>query len=141
MQRISVVIRVPDQPDKEIVVTAGDAAARHAAGLVTAAASNHPTSAAAGAAGAASAASVNAPDAKKRKLDVASSVADRAGGPGMDPTSRFAYVYTGKHDHGALELEQERVSSVKWSGVSSALSEMKLKTDTYLTGVINSEAQ
>ena len=54
----------------------------------------------------------NPPVSKKRKAEeltsanadglVPSSVADRAQGPGKDPTSRFSYVYTGKHDHGEL---------------------------------------
>ena len=126
MQRVSVVVRVPGRPDKEFTVAAADARERHAARLANPAPVEEEASAA-------------APDPKRQKLDVASSVADRAGGPGTDPTSRFAYVYTGKHDHGALEDERSRVVSAKWSGMSSALSETKLQTDAYLTSVIESK--
>ena len=126
MQRVSVVVRVPGRPDKEFTVAAADARERHAA--------EAGQSGTGGGGGLAAAL-----DPKRQKLDVASSVADRAGGPGTDPTSRFAYVYTGKHDHGALEDERSRVVSAKWSGMSSALSETKLQTDAYLTSVIESK--
>ena len=136
MQGVSVVIRTPGQPDKEVSVLADEAGARRAALLSAAAASSRATRG-----GTNAGAPVKAPDGKKRKLDVASSVADRAGGPGTDPASRFAYVYTGKHDHGTLQSEQDRLLSKKWSGISSALSEMKQQTDAYLTDIINREAE
>ena len=67
---------------------------------------------------------------------VASSVADLAQGPGIDPTSRFSYVYTGKHDHGLLEQEATRRQSSKWSGLSDAVSHMKKHCDVHLTAVL-----
>ena len=101
--------------------------------------------AAAGAAGGA-ATSTAAPPTKKRKTEtnqsdgqVASSVADRASGPGVDPTSRFSYVYTGKHDHGPMESESVRRDHQKWSGLSDAMTHMKRHCDTHLTKIMNSE--
>ena len=142
MQRVSVVIRVPGQPNMEMSVLAADARARHAARLLTTAGVSK-VGAADTTAPPGSLRSTNpvSHTAKKRKVDsaVKSSVADRAHGPGTDPTSRFSYVYTGRHDHCTLDPEQERVASAKWSGISSALSEMKTRTDEYLTGVIDTK--
>ena len=83
------VIRLPGRPDKEINVAGADAGARHITYLKTSARSmaekspsveaNQPSD-------------MDTPSSKKRKLDaVASSVVDRASGPGKDPTSRFAF--------------------------------------------------
>ena len=77
---------------------------------------------------------------KKRKTNtsgqVKSSVADRSQGPGIDPTSRFSYVYTGKHDHGQLESEVSRRDSDKWTGLSDAMSHMKRHCDSHLTKLL-----
>jgi len=86
------------------------------------------------------------PASKKRKTGstnglVASSVADRAQGPGIDPNSRFSYVYTGKHDHGTLEPESERRKSEKWSGLSDAMNHMKKHCDQHLTLLLKQEAE
>ena len=67
---------------------------------------------------------------------VKSSVADRSQGPGIDPTSRFSYVYTGKHDHGQLESEVSRRDSDKWTGLSDAMSHMKRHCDSHLTNLL-----
>lgn len=139
MQGVHVVIRLPGRPEKEINIAACDATARHADVLkastgspVSTTSTNKSSNAEAN-----SVSDVSVPLSKKRKLDaVASSVADRAMGPGKDPGSRFAYVYTGKHDHGSLESELERVSSKRWSGVASALAETKNHCDAYLTACI-----
>ena len=64
---------------------------------------------------------------------VASSVAERALGPGTDPTSRFSYVYTGRHDHGTLASDAQRRASPQWTGLADALSGMKRHVDEYLT--------
>ena len=59
-----------------------------------------------------------------------SSKAAREDGPGTDPKSRFAYVYTGRHDHGNMPTLKQS------SGVSEAIEVARLRCDELLTQAI-----
>ena len=136
---VTITINIPGQPVHEHSVTTTDAKAEASTcqqerDTATTTATTTATD------------DTSAPASKRRKTDstnaggvVASSVADRAQGPGVDPTSRFSYVYTSKHDHGTLEHEVVRREHEKWTGLSDAMTHMKKHCDTHLTLLLKAE--